>query len=566
VGARVAKFVNPLGAAPQVMSMIDEAVLDRSTVTLQRQDTVVATALAIVLLACAGYRVLPEVSGIYHDDGIYVLSAKALATGHGYHLSTVPGGPAQTKYPILYPAVLSVAWRLWPSFPDNLLLLKGVSMIAAALAVAFAYLYSVRFAYSSRAVATATGLIVATSPTVHYFSTQTLSEMPFAALFVCALWTLENLRWRCAPSPFREGLAGTIIALPFLCRSAGIVVPLAGMGFLYATGRRVRWLILGAMILVIPWIAWSVLAVGASQRDPITSYYTDYIGDWISAIPSLLSVAFTNILLMITGAGALSLDGFRAPIVTSQAGPLRTSFISLCLVAGAAGWLRIFREMKKFRILPAILMAYALVIAVWPWPPERFLVPVMPFLCMYILLSVFALGPLVKPRIGRALLATGVAAVIVANIGCTEMYGRLSHMTGYPYNFVPSRPVMWSSYEQLFQWLRTHTKEGDIIACGLDSMVSLYTGRPAIRPFVHRPLSLFYGDPHPATGTVEEFRNIMMSNHLKYLVVCPMPKFSEERPLAEVIASWRLARPDESRLVYTDDDKRFEVFELLNPR
>jgi len=89
-------------------------MLQNATPAVQRQDIVHAAILALVLLACSAYRVTPGVSGVYHDDAVYVLSAKALATGHGYRLTTVPGAPAQTKYPILYPAVLSAAWMLWP--------------------------------------------------------------------------------------------------------------------------------------------------------------------------------------------------------------------------------------------------------------------------------------------------------------------------------------------------------------------------------------------------------------------------------------------------------------------
>ena len=94
-------------------------------------------------------------------------------------------------------------------------------------------------------------------------------------------------------------------------------------------------------------------------------------------------------------------------------------------------------------------------------------------------------------------------------------------------------------------------------------MISLYTGRTALRPFVHRPLSLFYGDAYPATGTVDEFRTIIKSNSIQYLVVSPLISFEEDLPFSDLIVSWRQAHPDESRLVYTDDAARFRVFQVL---
>ena len=38
--------------------------------------------------------------GIYHDDGIYLVTAKALAEGKGYRIINLPAELPQTKYPI----------------------------------------------------------------------------------------------------------------------------------------------------------------------------------------------------------------------------------------------------------------------------------------------------------------------------------------------------------------------------------------------------------------------------------------------------------------------------------
>src|ERR1700686_4403746 len=61
-----------------------------------------------------------NIFGQSEDDAIYFSSAQALAQGRGYILPSIPGTPSATKYPILYPLILSVVWRLNPSFPANL--------------------------------------------------------------------------------------------------------------------------------------------------------------------------------------------------------------------------------------------------------------------------------------------------------------------------------------------------------------------------------------------------------------------------------------------------------------
>jgi len=82
-----------------------------------------AILLVLVLLPSALFswwnRDMPQL-GIHHDDTIYWVGAKSIATGEGYRLLSYPGAPAQTKYPPLFPALLAVAWKINPAFPQNL--------------------------------------------------------------------------------------------------------------------------------------------------------------------------------------------------------------------------------------------------------------------------------------------------------------------------------------------------------------------------------------------------------------------------------------------------------------
>src|SRR4051794_35516089 len=68
--------------------------------------------------------------GDLHDDSVYFASAKSLAGGGGYRIESLPGEPAQTKYPPLYPLLLSTAWRIDPNFPANLPIAAWLSWLA----------------------------------------------------------------------------------------------------------------------------------------------------------------------------------------------------------------------------------------------------------------------------------------------------------------------------------------------------------------------------------------------------------------------------------------------------
>jgi hypothetical protein len=58
--------------------------------------------------------------GHFHDDSIYLVSAKSLAEGHGYRILSLPAEPFQTKYPPLWPLILAAIWKIAPHFPENL--------------------------------------------------------------------------------------------------------------------------------------------------------------------------------------------------------------------------------------------------------------------------------------------------------------------------------------------------------------------------------------------------------------------------------------------------------------
>src|SRR5438309_6870018 len=65
------------------------------------------------------------------DEAVYVTLAKSLATTGEYKLISLPGHPDHTKYPVLYPWLLSLIWRASPDFPANVEWLRWVSIVFA---------------------------------------------------------------------------------------------------------------------------------------------------------------------------------------------------------------------------------------------------------------------------------------------------------------------------------------------------------------------------------------------------------------------------------------------------
>src|SRR5262245_2868476 len=82
--------------------------------------------------------------GLMIDDAWYLLLAKSLATGQGYQLINSPTPGILPLYPPGYPFLLSIFYRLSPSFPDNIWLLKSLSVAAMLGMGVLTYRYLIR--------------------------------------------------------------------------------------------------------------------------------------------------------------------------------------------------------------------------------------------------------------------------------------------------------------------------------------------------------------------------------------------------------------------------------------
>jgi hypothetical protein len=535
--------------------------MSENPVALTRHDWLISLGLAVLVLVAASLRMAPGVCGKLHDDAIYVSTAKALSNGLGYRQIHVPGSPLQTKYPLLYPALLAVVWHLWPSFPENLVAMQAVSVLCAAATVAMGYLYVVRFGYCSRAIAGGSGLVCAMAPYFLYFGVHTMAEMLFALLSIIALWGAESFLLRPDMTKRGQFVWGVVLALPFLCRTIGAMLIVSSLWVVWRHGRPLRWYASGTLSAAAPWVLWSLLGRGIWDQNPIDGYYTDYFGCWSSTGTSLVGRVFLlNSLMIAYGTGVLSLEGI-APSLEPWLG--RWGACMVLRLVGLAPWLAMMRDLRQRRALPWMLAANLTAMLVWPWPPYRFLVPILPFLVAYLSLGCAAV---VKPPRGKvdwrfAGMAT-LGAIALANASLLACHAMQVRHTGFPLAQLTDAPVAWSSYERTFSWLRANSQAQDIIASGVDSMVALYTDRRAFRPIAYNPGRLFYGENGDALLATQEVAAILKRYRPRYLVQSPMPDVADEKLLAQALHELRELYPDWLEVAYQDTDTRFVVFEL----
>lgn len=523
--------------------------------SILRRDKCAALAFAALAVLLGSFLIVDGVSGAYHDDGIYVTVAKAIAQGDGYRLIHLPDAPVQTKYPFLYPAILAVIWKISPSFPGNLLLMQWVSLLSGAIAAGLSYLYLIRFGYCSRGVAAAAVALSVTLPSFLFFCTSCLSEMPFALLLVVTMWMLD----RHIRTPFLSRKAqlflGALAALPLLCRVIGLVSIIALIFLAFRYRKILRWPAAAASLICILFFGWALTYTKWSDATVSSSYYTNYLTWWHSfGIPHWGRVLASN-----------AYDAFQGSSLLAQlCQPGFPGWIEwIAALIGLAGLLVILRQTGHWRVLPVLLAAYLAVVLVWPWPPFRFLAPVQPYLFAYSILAAMAACKIRTP----ILRYTGTAALgilILFNAG--SLYNDIleSRANRYPAYMVSygSPAVHWSDYEEMFLWIRAHSNPGDLFVCAADPMLYLYTGRRSFRPYVSRPGSMFYDDPAPAYGALSEVMANIRSYRPQYLVLAPTPGFAEEISYSQFLTESQRKYPGWLECVYLGKDKRFAIWKI----
>jgi hypothetical protein len=520
------------------------------------RDYAAAAVLALAIAVGGALRMVPGVVGVIDDDAIYTVTAKALAEGDGYYLINLPGEPAQTKYPVLFPALLSLAWHAGDSLESRIFAAQCATTALAALALALAWLYCVRFRVGSRSSAFAGCLLAASAQNVLFYSSQTLSEMPFLVLLVAALWAGETRLRAVASSPAREFLAGVVLALPLLVRTAGAVVPMAAALVLLRHGRPLRWVVPGMVAVGLPWALW-VLHGSDAAADAVIAYQTDYWGWWLDH-GSLQTVA-ANAYKAGEAFVHIDLEGFAHALYTYGGGATWLFF-----AIGILPWIAVVAEARSFGLLPVTLLAYVALLCAWPWPPDRFLVPVLPFL-----------GALLFEATRRALRKTGagrggeialgglLVAALLSNGWVLSRYVSASRQSGYPYFMLTDAPVDWRQYQIAFEWLRGHSRPDDVIAAGFDAMTALYTDRHTVRPFELNSQAMFYGGTGSPISGVGEFEKILARHGARFLLLAPLPAYVVEEAFYELVNAAIDGRPGLLRPVWqSKEDSRFAIFEI----
>ncbi|MEP7382170.1 MAG: hypothetical protein ABI910_10820 [Gemmatimonadota bacterium] len=435
-----------------------------------RRERLLVFALAAAVLLVAVLTITPWPVGAFQDDAIYTVLAKSLATGQGFRLINLPGAPHNTHYPPGYPLLLAGLWKLWPSFPDNIVLFKFVNAFFLAAAAVGSYVFSRerwRFAPWQAAVVAVVGTL---SVVVLLVTGVVLSEPYFLALLLPTLLLTERAAER---GDVRTAIiAGLLLGALSMVRTLGVfAVPAAGLVML----RRRHWRALFALgaaaaLFLVPWQLW-VAAHQGEVAHPLIGKYGSY-GTWLVEGYRSGGWPFARAVLVHNAQDidrTISYMLFPVQLAWPRAVALLGTLVFM--IAGMK------RYARNTPVTLGFLACYTFVIMVWPFEPNRFLIAVWPLWLPLVGYGIAACWQLRLPTLAR-LPWRALVLVVAGGISGGYLW----------YNGMGYRQKWWTAVQRnagvrarpTAEWVEEHTAPNAIIATDDDLIIYLYTGRQSV--------------------------------------------------------------------------------------
>jgi hypothetical protein len=432
--------------------------------------------------------------GELHDESLYFVSAKSLADGGGYRIESLPGEPAQTKYPPLYPLLLSVVWRLNPVFPQNLVLAGWLSWLALpAILILLLRMYpDLGFSRFQTWLMLA---MFALGPYIILTSTLLLSELPFLVLILAAMLLIEGGLKRPANAIAWIASAGVVTGLAYLTRSAGIaLVPAAILYFWIRKQPRLGAIFVATSVpLIAGWMVWARVHQTPTD-DPALFYYLDYLRYQLYSV----SLAEFPLFLWKNTDGLLwGLGGLIVPKIASSM--FLKIFSQVLAVAMISGVVRMLRKGQATLFALFALFSCGMLL-VWHYPPnERFVIPIFPLALAGLVTELTSFTDTLRvsfrhrkkdQRVAAYVLGSFAALIVVAVVGL-QVYLAAFYL---PEDARQHR-VHKADRVAEFKWIQANTPAYATVLSADDPLLYLYTGRHAMRKTL--PTSFWYHQDRP---------------------------------------------------------------------
>lgn len=455
--------------------------------TRATRPTVTLIVVALGVLAIYPLR-LDRIAGLIIDDGWYALLGRALARGEGYSLVNSPVPGILPFYPPGFAALLSIVFRIAPSFPENVVLLKAVSIVAMMAVGIASYRYFTRDRGLSHQFALALAVAITITPGFVFLATSTLmSECVFTLIVLLAVIFADRSVSE-APSPWSLWCTAMLCAAAVLIRSAGIPVPVAVALYLLSKRRWRRAALFAAVVglCLAPWLWYARVHGGQQSLSYGHQFWMRYAGTPSSgmvtvrdlparAMDGLVDVFGRDIAGIVaptlfrdtseSGEEVIALGGgaFHASMGSASGTMVLSFLLSALAVLGFVSTVRRGATAAEFVVPLSLGM-----IVLWPVWAYRFVLPLTPYLFFYLLT-------------GLRTLTNSVPVARVAML-CVIGLNLLDHAQYIARSRV--EVLDWATDAQevdgLFEWMHQHVADDGYVATTNPPLVYLRTNRKTI--------------------------------------------------------------------------------------
>ena len=519
-----------------------------------------AIGLGLSLGAVAIWGANKQALGLFHDDGIYAVVAKAISQGDGYRIISLPTAPPQTKYPFLYSYVLSWLWTINPTFPGNILLLKAFN-IGVLVAIFFVAIAFYRRVFPAATIgALLFGVLVCTNPIVLTYTDYVVSDLLFVLLALAGLYLA---RTNLTPGKILSIAALTGLACLTRLAAAPLVFAGAAQSIIMRGWRGAVYFAGVVLLLVAPWFLW--VSFNRNQAaSALSAYYHAY--DFASG-----------------GSGGVGeLLAKQVPIVVSNARYLLGSFDLLYLLP-LMYWLTPFvalftglgmiASLRRDDIFAwAFFLSSLALLLVWPFHPGRYVAPLVPLLVLFLFRGMAAAEHWITTSgsdyLFKELLAklpwAPIALILLLNGVWLSSYLLIRDEQTTRGGYGSRAPYGWAGFEESFAWIRQNTALDARLGTAYDPMYFLYTGRQAVRPALHRSATYFYpyGQAKPDVGSVNEIKPELEKMRIDYLIIDPLDGYAEGKATIKLFDEIVAAYGDRAQLVFTSSDGKHRIYAL----
>lgn len=386
------------------------------------------------------------------DNARYVILAESLSRFKGFLDLHLPGSPAHTQYPFGFPLLLVPFMWL---FDKKFVILKLIPLLCGVGSFIFSYLLTKKIFRREWLLPV---LVFVSTPILIEYNHWLFSEMPFIFFSLGSLYFLT--RHREAKKYFYLGTFFAVYA--YFIRSAGITLIL-GIALALAYKKDWKNLVIFAVIFLIPFALWQYRNSRIPQewsylqqlmsKDP---YHPD--AGTASAL-DLLNRIGSNFSLYLFSVLSLSL-------MPKVAGPLFAGLIGVVVFCGVVQALIL--RLKRLDFIDFYFLFALALLLVWPrvWSGDRFLLPVLPLVILYIFISARSLFEKLKFRYGLTVFA---GLILVVNLFFIVPAIGSGYRTDYP--------IGWRHYFEVCRWAKANIPAAAVIMARKPEFVYLFSGR-----------------------------------------------------------------------------------------